>query len=31
MLRIDTHHHAIASFYRDMLRKARIDEAGGRE
>ncbi|GAB1813730.1 amidohydrolase family protein [Mycobacterium sp. MUNTM1] len=30
MSRIDTHHHAIPSFYRDMLRKARIDEAGGR-
>jgi 6-methylsalicylate decarboxylase len=31
MLRIDTHHHAIPSFYRDALRKAKIDEAGGRE
>jgi 6-methylsalicylate decarboxylase len=31
MLRIDTHHHAIPSFYRDLLRKARIDEAGGRD
>ncbi|WP_369829296.1 hypothetical protein [Mycobacterium sp. 852002-51971_SCH5477799-a] len=31
LLRIDTHHHAIPSFYRDLLRKARIDEAGGRE
>jgi predicted TIM-barrel fold metal-dependent hydrolase len=30
MSRIDTHHHAIPSFYRDMLRKAKIDEAGGR-
>lgn len=30
MLRIDTHHHAIPSFYRDLLRKAGIDEAGGR-
>ncbi|OSC23227.1 amidohydrolase [Mycobacterium vulneris] len=30
MSRIDTHHHAIPSFYRDMLQKARIDEAGGR-
>ena len=30
MLRIDTHHHAIPPFYRDMLRKAGIDEAGGR-
>ena len=31
MQRIDTHHHAIPSFYRDLLRKANIDEAGGRE
>jgi 6-methylsalicylate decarboxylase len=31
MLRIDTHHHAIPSFYRELLRKAKIDEAGGRE
>jgi 6-methylsalicylate decarboxylase len=31
MSRIDTHHHAIPSFYRDALRKAKIDEAGGRE
>jgi hypothetical protein len=31
MLRIDTHHHAIPSFYRDLLRRAKIDEAGGRE
>ncbi len=31
MLRIDTHHHAIPSFYRDLLRKAKIDEAGGRD
>jgi 6-methylsalicylate decarboxylase len=30
MLRIDTHHHAIPSFYADLLRKAKIDEAGGR-
>jgi predicted TIM-barrel fold metal-dependent hydrolase len=30
MLRIDTHHHAIPTFYRDLLRKAGIDEAGGR-
>jgi 6-methylsalicylate decarboxylase len=30
MLRIDTHHHAIPSFYRDLLRKAGVDEAGGR-
>jgi 6-methylsalicylate decarboxylase len=31
MLRTDTHHHAIPSFYRDLLRKAGIDEAGGRD
>jgi 6-methylsalicylate decarboxylase len=31
MMRIDTHHHAIPSFYRDLLRKANIDEAGGRQ
>jgi 6-methylsalicylate decarboxylase len=30
MLRIDTHHHAIPSFYRDAMRKAGIDEGGGR-
>ena len=30
MLRIDTHHHAIPSFYRDLLRNAGVDEAGGR-
>ncbi|WP_326548404.1 amidohydrolase family protein [Mycolicibacterium sp. ND9-15] len=30
MTRIDTHHHAIPPFYRDALRKARIDDAGGR-
>ena len=30
MLRIDTHHHAIPAFYRDMLQKAEIDEASGR-
>jgi 6-methylsalicylate decarboxylase len=30
MLRIDTHHHAIPNFYRDLLRKAKIDESGGR-
>ena len=30
MLRIDTHHHTIPHFYRDMLRAAKIDEAGGR-
>ncbi|SOX54869.1 amidohydrolase [Mycobacterium ahvazicum] len=28
-MRIDTHHHAIPSFYRDLLRKAGVDEAGG--
>jgi 6-methylsalicylate decarboxylase len=31
MQRIDTHHHAIPSFYRDSLRKAEIDAAGGRD
>jgi 6-methylsalicylate decarboxylase len=30
MLRIDTHHHAIPADYRILLRKAGIDEAGGR-
>lgn len=30
MLRIDTHHHAIPSFYRDLLRKAKVDEDSGR-
>jgi predicted TIM-barrel fold metal-dependent hydrolase len=30
MLRIDTHHHAIPQDYRELLRKANIDEAGGR-
>lgn len=30
MFRIDTHHHAIPSDYRNMLHKAGIDEAGGR-
>lgn len=30
MLRIDTHHHAIPADYRNLLRKAGIDEAGGR-
>ncbi len=30
MLRIDTHHHAIPSFYRELLRKAGIHDAGGR-
>jgi predicted TIM-barrel fold metal-dependent hydrolase len=30
MLRIDTHHHAIPTDYRNLLRKAGIDEAGGR-
>jgi 6-methylsalicylate decarboxylase len=30
MRRIDTHHHAVPADYRNMLRKAGIDEAGGR-
>jgi len=30
MLRIDTHHHMLPPDYRDMLRRAGIDEAGGR-
>jgi predicted TIM-barrel fold metal-dependent hydrolase len=30
MLRIDTHHHMIPPDYRKMLRRAGIDEAGGR-
>jgi predicted TIM-barrel fold metal-dependent hydrolase len=30
MLRIDTHHHIIPRDYRNALRKASIDEAGGR-
>ncbi|OBG19299.1 amidohydrolase family protein [Mycobacterium sp. 852002-51057_SCH5723018] len=30
MLRIDTHHHAIPPFYRDLLRAAKIDDAAGR-
>ncbi|OBH52900.1 amidohydrolase family protein [Mycobacterium sp. E2479] len=30
MLRIDTHHHAVPADYRTFLRKAGIDEAGGR-
>jgi 6-methylsalicylate decarboxylase len=30
MQRIDTHHHAIPADYRNLLRKAGIDEAGGR-
>ncbi|MEB4211406.1 amidohydrolase family protein [Mycobacterium sp. 94-17] len=30
MLRIDTHHHAVPAGYRTLLRKAGIDEAGGR-
>lgn len=30
MPRIDTHHHAIPPFYRDLLLKNKIDEAGGR-
>jgi 6-methylsalicylate decarboxylase len=29
-LRIDTHHHAVPNFYRELLREAGIDEAGGR-
>ena len=29
-MRIDTHHHMIPPDYRDMLRQAGIDEAGGR-
>jgi predicted TIM-barrel fold metal-dependent hydrolase len=28
--RVDTHHHIIPPFYRDMLRQKGIDEAGGR-
>src|SRR5580704_1213634 len=31
MQRIDTHHHAIPPFYRELLRKAEIDAAGGRD
>ena len=30
MSRIDTHHHAIPSFYRDLLIKTKIDEESGR-
>lgn len=30
-MRIDTHHHAIPPFYRDLLRQKGLDEAGGRE
>jgi len=30
MLRIDTHHHAIPTDYRNQLHKAGLDEAGGR-
>lgn len=30
MPRIDTHHHVIPDFYRDALRAAGIDAAGGR-
>jgi 6-methylsalicylate decarboxylase len=30
MLRIDTHHHAVPTDYLNLLRKAGIDEAGGR-
>jgi 6-methylsalicylate decarboxylase len=30
MLRIDTHHHMVPSDYRKLLRRAGIDEAGGR-
>lgn len=30
MARIDTHHHCIPALYRDVLRRAGIDEAGGR-
>jgi len=30
MLRIDTHHHAIPTDYRNLLRKGGFDEAGGR-
>ncbi len=31
MLRIDTHHHAIPAFYRELLRKAGFDAAAGLE
>lgn len=30
MTRIDTHHHLLPTFYRDALRTAGIDDAGGR-
>src|ERR1700752_4820992 len=30
MLRIDTHHHAVPADYRNLLREAGINEAGGR-
>jgi 6-methylsalicylate decarboxylase len=30
MTRIDTHHHAVPAFYREALRRAGIDDAGGR-
>ncbi|MCV7029997.1 amidohydrolase family protein [Mycobacterium sherrisii] len=30
MLRVDTHHHAVPSEYRNLLRKAGIEYAGGR-
>src|ERR1700747_3817176 len=30
MLRIDTHHHAVPADYRNLLRKAGINDAGGR-
>jgi predicted TIM-barrel fold metal-dependent hydrolase len=30
MVRVDTHHHMIPPDYREMLRRAGIDEAGGR-
>ncbi|GBG37379.1 amidohydrolase [Mycobacterium montefiorense] len=29
-MRIDTHHHAVPSFFRELLQKAGIDDAGGR-
>jgi len=30
MLRIDTHHHAVPTDYRNLLHKAGVDDAGGR-
>lgn len=30
MMRIDTHHHAVPSFYRDLLQKTGMDKSGGR-